>query len=302
MSKTILVTGSNGLLGQKLTDLLSGKVLPYHLLASSRGPDRYPSQRGYQYIDLDITNPVRVAEVVNTYRPDYIINTAAMTNVDACEADQAGCTRLNVDAVSTLVDLCEKHGSHLIHLSTDFVFDGKNGPYREEDPIAPLSHYGQSKADAEKLIMESECKWTILRTILVYGVVADMSRSNIVLWAKSTLEKGQTISAVHDQWRMPTLAEDLAMACLLAIDKNQNGLFHISGSSMFSIYELVGEIADFWGLDKSLINAISSETLAQAAPRPARTGFVLDKARSLLGYEPTSFRDGLALVDRQLRQ
>src|SRR5690606_32955540 len=110
MSKTILVTGSNGLLGQKLTDLLSGNALPYHLLASSRGPDRYPLQKGYQYIDLDITNPVRVAEVVNTYRPDYIINTAAMTNVDACEADQAGCTRLNVDAVSTLVDLCEKHG------------------------------------------------------------------------------------------------------------------------------------------------------------------------------------------------
>lgn len=302
MTKTILVTGSNGLLGQKLTAMLAAEASRYSLLASSRGPDRYPHQQGYQYIELDITDPVSVAGVMQKYRPEYVINTAAMTNVDACEADQTGCTLLNVDAVSTLVGLCEKYGSHLIHLSTDFVFDGNDGPYKEEDPIAPLSYYGHSKAASEKIIMESSCTWTILRTILVYGVVADMSRSNIVLWAKSKLEKGELLSAVDDQWRMPTLVEDLATACLLAIEKNQTGLFHISGSDFFSIHELIGEVADFWNLDKSLIKTISSKTLAQAARRPARTGFILDKAQTLLNYEPTPFKEGLALVDKQLRQ
>jgi len=163
-----------------------------------------------------------------------------------------------------------------------------------------LSLYGRSKLDAERLIQGSSCKWTILRTILVYGVVADMSRSNIVLWAKSALEKGQPLNVVNDQWRMPTLAEDLAHACLLAAVKGAEGVFHISGADFFAINELVEAVADYWKLDKSLINEIGSATLSQAAPRPRRTGFILDKARTVLGYAPRNFAEGLALVDRQL--
>lgn len=287
-------------MGQKLTDQLIPHQNIYELIASSKGVNRHPVKEGYEYIQLDITDSTQLTEAVQQHRPDFIINTAAMTNVDACENDQMGCTRLNIDAVSTLVSLCETYGCHLIHLSTDFVFDGQNGPYSEEDEVNPLSYYGKSKVEAEKIIQQSTCQWSILRTILVYGVVADMSRSNIVLWAKSTLEKGGTISAVTDQWRMPTLAEDLAASCIAVIEKKATGIFHISGKDFFSIYELIEEIADFWKLDKNLIRATDSSSLGQAAPRPARTGFILDKAYTQLDYNPKSFREGLALVDKQI--
>ena len=298
--KKILVTGSNGLLGQKLTDLaLTDNTI--NLIATSRGENRHPVKSGYQYVNLDILNKHQLRETVANYQPDTIINTAAMTNVDACENDPEGCRKLNVDAVASLVELCEANNIHLIHLSTDFIFDGQAGPYAEDAEPHPLSFYGQSKLDAEKIVAQATCKWTILRTILVYGVVADMSRSNIVLWAKGALEKGQPLNVVNDQWRMPTLAEDLAQACLLAAAQEAEGVFHISGEDFFAIHELVAAVADFWGLDRSLIREISSATLSQAAPRPARTGFILDKARSVLGYRPHSFQAGLARVDQQLQ-
>jgi len=297
----ILVTGSNGLLGQKITDLaLADKTI--ELIATSRGENRHPIKSGYRYVDVDILDKQKLRETIAEYRPDVVINTAAMTNVDACENDPEGCRKLNVEAVETLIELCESDDIHLIHLSTDFIFDGAAGPYAEDAEPHPLSRYGHSKWDAEKRIEQSTCKWAILRTILVYGVVADMSRSNIVLWAKGALEKGQPLNVVNDQWRMPTLAEDLAEACLLAAAQKAEGIFHISGEDFFAIHELVGAVADFWGLDKSLIREISSSTLSQAAPRPARTGFILDKARKVLGYQPHSFREGLAWVDRQLQK
>lgn len=298
-AKKILVTGSNGLLGQKLTELaLTDERVT--LIATSRGANRYPVEDGYTYIDLDILDSNQLRTVVAEYRPHTIVNTAAMTNVDACEDDPEGCRKLNIEAVATLVSLCEEFDIHLIHLSTDFIFDGKEGPYAEDAQPNPLSLYGQSKLDAEEIIRHATCKWAILRTILVYGVVADMSRSNIVLWAKGALEKGQPLNVVDDQWRMPTLAEDLAQACILAAIAGAEGVFHISGKDMFAIHELVAAVADFWELDKSLIRKVSSTTLSQAAPRPARTGFVLDKARQVLGYQPHSFMEGLAIVDRQL--
>ncbi len=301
LTKKILVTGSNGLLGQKLTDLaLADERIA--LVATSRGENRHPAEDGYTYLDLDIVDRDQLRSIITEQRPQAIINTAAMTNVDACEHDPEGCRKLNVEAVGTLIGLCEEFGIHLIHLSTDFIFDGKNGPYAEHDAPNPLSLYGQSKLDAEQLIQQSNCKWAILRTILVYGLVADMSRSNIVLWAKGALEKGQPLNVVNDQWRMPTLAEDLADACMLAAITGAEGIFHISGKDLFAIHELVAAVADFWQLDKSLIRQVSSTTLSQAAPRPARTGFVLDKARHVLGYNPHSFTEGLALVDQQLRK
>lgn len=298
--KRILVTGSNGLLGQKLTDLcLSDPEI--ELIASSKGPNRHPVKAGYSYEDMDILDSGQIERVVEKYLPDTIINTAAMTNVDACENDQQNCYALNVEAVKSLITSCERHDIQLIHLSTDFIFDGENGPYREEDNPNPLSYYGQTKLDAEELLKNSSCRWVILRTIIVYGIVNDMSRSNIVLWAKSALEKGNPINVVDDQWRMPTLAEDLASCCLLAAKKNAEGVFNASGKDMLSIIELVRKVAEYWGLDQSLIKPISADSLNQTAKRPKRTGFVLEKSEQQLGYHPRSFEQGLAFIDAQLQ-
>ena len=299
--KTILVTGSNGLLGQKITSsVLSGRA--FNLIATSKGPNRFPTDQGYQYAEMDILNPAQVREVVKKYRPDSIIHTAALTNVDKCEEDKDLAYRLNIEAVKTLVEICNEFNIQLVHLSTDFVFDGAAGPYDELAATSPLSYYGKTKVEGEDAVKEAKGKWAILRTIIVYGIVHDRSRSNIVLWAKESLESGKAISVVNDQWRTPTLAEDLAECCLLAVEKDAQGIYNASGNEMMSIAELVYKVADYWNLDKSLITEVSSASLNQAAKRPVRTGFILDKAIKDLGYAPHRFADGLALLNSQLQE
>lgn len=298
--KSILVTGSNGLLGQKITERLL-ETNQFNLIATSKGANRFPVKEGYIYAEMDILDPENVKNVVEKFQPDAIIHTAALTNVDTCELEKELARELNVRAVKTLVSLCEMHNIQLVHLSTDFIFDGAHGPYDEVAAPNPLSYYGITKLEAEEVIKNSTCRWAILRTILVYGILKDMSRSNIVLWAKGALEKGEPIKVVNDQWRMPTLAEDLADCCLLAVAKDARGVYNASGKDMMSVSELVERVADFWHLDKSLITQISSEDLKQTAKRPVRTGFILDKTISDLGYKPRSFEEGLAIVDEQLK-
>lgn len=310
MPKTILITGSNGLLGQKLIyNLLdrNRKGAGWNIVATSKGENRLREKAGYTYVSLDITNRDEVFAVVNKYLPDVLINTAAMTNVDACESDRAGAKALNVDAVKYLIEACDDAAdrdpiinTHFIHLSTDFVFDGEKGPYKEEDKPNPLSYYAETKLEAEKLLEKSVLQWAILRTIIVYGIVDGMSRSNIVLWAKEALEKKQKINVVDDQFRSPTLAEDLAEACVLCAEKKATGIFHVSGKDQMSILELVYRVADFWKLDKSVITPSKSETIKQPAKRPPRTGFIIEKAKRELGYNPHSFEEGLAVLDKQL--
>jgi dTDP-4-dehydrorhamnose reductase len=233
--------------------------------------------------------------------PEVVIHTAAMTNVDACELDPAACQLQNVTATEHVVQAAKRHGCHFIHLSTDFIFDGENGPYREEDVPAPLSIYGQSKLDAEQLVMNAGlAKWAIGRTIIVYGIAEGLSRSNVVLWAKSALEKGQPIKVVDDQWRMPTLAEDLADGCIRIAKRGATGIFNLSGPDGMSILELVQRVGAFFHLDTSVVTPVKSDSLGQPARRPPCTGFVLDKARRELGYAPRGFEEGLAVLKDQL--
>ena len=302
--KKILITGSNGLLGQKLVyKLLERKDVK--LIATSKGVNRLIKKGGYTFSSLDITNKKEVGAIFKEFMPDVVINTAAMTNVDACESQKEEAYALNVTAVKNMVDTIQDKipNCHFIHLSTDFIFDGEKGSaYTEEDKPNPLSYYAISKYEGEKIIQASKIKWTIARTIIVYGIVDNMSRSNVVLWAKDALSKGQKINVVDDQFRAPTLAEDLADGCILIADKAAKGIFNISGKNIMSVLELVYAVADFWKLDKSLVTIIKSTTLNQAAKRPPRTGFILDKSKKILGYTPHSFAEGLAILDKQLKK
>lgn len=299
--KTIVVTGSNGLLGQKLVYKLRNRA-DVKLIATAKGANRVREQEGYIYESMNITDEVEVFNVVKKYNPDTIINTAAMTNVDPCETERELCWKMNVDSVKILVSACNKFNCHLVHLSTDFIFDGeKGGLYNEEDIPNPLSYYGHSKLEAEKVVQSGNIKWAIIRTILVYGIVDDMSRSNIVLWAKGALESGKKLNVVDDQYRAPTLAEDLAQGCILAALKEAEGIFNISGKDYMSILEIVQRVADVYNLDKSLINVVSSSTLSQPAKRPPRTGFDLTKSRKILGYEPHTFEEGIAILTQQIK-
>ncbi len=295
----VLITGSNGLLGQKLVHKLRNDNAVM-LIATSKGVNRVSEQEGYKYLSLDITNKQEVEQVILEEKPEVVINTAAMTNVDLCEAEQKKCDALNVDAVRYLADACQQIAAHLVHISTDFIFDGENGPYKEEDEPNPLSYYGLSKLKSEQLLQAHVVKWTVLRTIIVFGVGENLSKGNIVLWAKGALEKGESLNIIDDQFRAPTLAEDLADACILAAKKKAYGIFNASGKNIMSIYEIVERIAKHYGNSTENLNKISTATLNQKAGRPPKTGFILDKAKKVLGYNPHSFEECLTIIDEQL--
>jgi dTDP-4-dehydrorhamnose reductase len=304
----ILITGSNGLLGQKLVYKLRNKT-GINLIATARGENRLVRQDGYVYDSLDITDKNNVESVFTKHLPDVIINTAAMTNVDACETDKEACWLMNTTSVAYQVAVLEglqnanvNYHPQFIHLSTDFIFDGTHGPLDENEKPNPLSYYAESKLAAEKIVQASHLHWAIARTVLVFGIVDNMSRSNIVLWVKSNLEQGKVINVVDDQFRTPTLAEDLADGCILIAEKKAKGIYNISGKDFYSILELATVVADYYGLDKSLIKPSKSADIKQPAKRPPITGFIITKAINDLGYNPHSFTEGIELLEEQIKE
>jgi dTDP-4-dehydrorhamnose reductase len=293
----VLFTGSNGLLGQKIA--VATANYPQHtFLATSRGANRTQAMGTASYAAMDITNAEDVSAVVGAFEPDVIIHGAAMTHVDECELHPEQATLMNVEGTRNIANAANEVGAHVVHISTDFIFDGKDGPYKEDAKAQPLSHYGWTKLEAEEIIQELP-SWSILRTVLVIGMAEDLSRSNIVLWAKGALEKGQPINVVDDQFRTPTLAEDLAQGALLAADQCAQGVFNISGPDFMSIYELVGQVAAHFGLSMESVTRTDSTTLNQPAKRPPRTGFDISKARAELGYKPHTFQEALEIIANQ---
>lgn len=296
----ILVTGANGLLGQKLVKLLSEDE-SIQFLATGTGPLRLKNPQ-IPYSCMDITNKEEVERVINEFKPTALIHPAAMTHVDQCETNPELCWKTNVDAVRYIAECCEKNNIFLVHLSTDFIFDGEAGPYSEDAEPNPLSVYGRSKAASEEIVKNMKTPYAILRTVLVYGYTEGLSRSNIVLWARNALKEGRELRVVNDQWRTPILAEDLAWACLQTVKQRATGIFHVSGAETYGIHEMVRKIAEFYGIENPPIREVSSEELGQPAKRPPRTGFIIDKARRVLNFKPRTLLEGLELIETQIRE
>ncbi|SEF78322.1 SDR family oxidoreductase [Algoriphagus boritolerans] len=294
----ILITGANGLLGQKLVKQLADEG-KFEVIATGKGPCRLIGD-GFTYQSLDITNEAEVNEVISKIAPETIIHSAAMTNVDECELNQEACKKVNVNATEYLVQAAEKVQSHFIFVSTDFIFSGENGPYDEEAEAAPVNFYGETKLIGENLVKNSKTSWAIARTVLVYGIANDLSRSNIILWVKNSLEAGKEIQVVDDQVRTPTLAEDLAAGCILMAAQKAEGIFNISGSDVLTPYQMAMMTADFFELNKDLIKKTDSIRFTQPAKRPLKTGFSIEKARKQLGFEPKTFKEGIGILSKQI--
>lgn len=295
----ILLTGSNGLLGQKLVARLHQEP-GVELVATSRGPNKlaayFPAVR---FVPLDVSDAAQVRKVLVHEQPTHVIHTAAMTNADECELHRAACWQHNVSAVQHLAATCAALDIHLTHLSTDFVFSGEAGPLAEDAVPAPVNFYGESKLAAEQVVQASSGRWAIARTVLVYGVAHNYGRTNLVLWVRDSLRAGKSIKVVVDQWRTPTLAEDLAEGCWLLAQHAAQGLYHLSGDEFLTPHDLALRVATQFELDTTLIERVDASTFSQPARRPARTGFLIEKARRELGYQPHSLADGIALVSRQ---
>lgn len=294
----ILITGANGLLGQKLVFLLS-KQKDAEIIATGRGAARIDFS-DVRYIDLDLVERDKVINAILKETPTHIIHAAAMTQVDLCETEKNTCWENNVIASQNLIEAAAEVGAYFQYISTDFIFDGTGGPYKEGDKPTPINYYGKSKLEAEHLLANSGLTFSIVRTVLVYGLGQDLSRSNIVLWVKKKLENGEKIRVVNDQWRSPTLVEDLAIACKLILEDNKVGIFHISGDEYLTPYDIAIKTADIFGLDKNLISTTNATEFKEVARRPLKTGFNNSKAKSTLGFKPTSLEQGIALIKEQL--
>lgn len=296
----ILITGSNGLLGQKLVKRCIKHSISF--AATSKGLNRNSNCPESLYYSVNLENHVEIVDLINEVHPDAIIHTAAITNVDYCEDHPEECHRVNVESVRTLFEIARKQNIHFQLLSTDFVFNGEKGNYSEIDEVNPLSIYAKSKVDAEHILLNSDYdNWSIARTIIVYGTGENLSRSNMILWALSALPEGQQMNLVNDQFRAPTWADDLAYGCVEIVLRKEKGIFHLAGPETLSVSEIVRRIAKHIRADISLINEISSSTLNQAARRPPKTGFDLSKANAKLNYHPKTLEATIDILLEELK-
>lgn len=298
----ILVTGSTGLLGHKLVARIAAEQR-FTCIATVRNfPEVKASPANVRYEKMDLLNPEEIRKEMGKHKPEVIIHTAAMTQADECERQQDLCHRVNVEAVEILSEICLNMNIHLIHLSTDFVFDGKKGPYHEEDEPNPVNYYGESKLKSEKIIQNILPSATIIRTILVYGINPFMSRSNFLLWVKTSLEKQEKIRVVDDQIRNPAYVDDLAQGCISAALLKKAGIFHLGGREFLTPYRFATLIADYYGLDESLILPVNADSFSQPAERPLKTGLIIRKAEKELGYDPLYIRNGLDLITDEMKK
>ncbi len=296
--KRILITGANGLLGQKLAELFSRET-GYELLLTSKHPDPVFIHEQVDYSPLDITAKRDVRSLALSFNPDVIINTAAHTGVDSCEVHRELSWKVNVTGVENLIDAAKRIRAKIIQISTDYVFDGANGPYDETARPNPLNYYGKTKLASENALRISELPYIIVRTIVLYGT-GQQVRRNFALWLLGCLQEKKPVMVAEDQVGSPTLVDDLAYGIIKLVERNREGIYHISGSELISRYDFAVKLANVFGLDKSSLTPVKTARLNQVAARPLKSGFITLKTEAELGLRTMNAEQGLQTLKSQL--
>lgn len=288
----ILITGANGFLGYYLAKQLLAKN--FSVIATGKGKCRLPftHDRDFQYLSMDFTDPFAVHDVFENIKPDVVVHAGAMSKPDECETNQMLAYLVNVEGTVQLLINSTDLKCFFIFVSTDFVFDGERGMYSENDQPRPVNYYGRTKLEAEEAVKEYDFDWAIARTVLVYGK-NHSGHANILKTVKEKLEKGEAYNVVDDQVRTPTYVEDLATGIVSIIEKRATGIFHLSGKDILTPYQMAIKTAEHLGPNRSLIKRVTAASFSQPAKRPLKTGFIIEKAKKELGYEPLSFDEGL---------
>ncbi len=287
----VLLTGANGFLAHYLIEQLVAKKIT--LIATAK--DAYKGGIKNEFLHfakMDFTNTEEVEDVCTKYSPTHILHAGAISKPDDCENNKPLAHKINVEGTKILLTAAEQHKCNFLLVSTDFVFDGQIGMYKEEDERKAVNYYGQTKIEAENLVLNYPFDWSIVRTVLVYGKTLS-GRNNILTLVKEKLEKGEEYNVFSDQVRTPTYVEDLANAIVVILEKNAKGIYHISGETIVTPYQMAIATAEYLSLNKSLIKEVTAQTFSQPALRPAKTGFNISKAKNDLGFMPISFEEGL---------
>jgi dTDP-4-dehydrorhamnose reductase len=291
----VLITGANGMLGERCTLQLS-RV--HDVIASDLGNQLlYPSCVNYR--QLDITDKKAVIGFMEQLRPQVLLNCAAFTHVDDAERRQNLAYKGNVQGVANIIEAVLPFGTHVIQISTDYVFDGSAGPYKETDKITPINYYGETKYMSEQLLIESGITNTIIRTNVLFGS-SNAVHASFVHWVISKLQNREKISVVNDQYGNPTWVNGLAEVIKLIIERKVYGIYHYGGADYVNRFELALETASVFNLDPTLIRPTTTRALAQIAPRPFRSGLKCDKIIKELGITLYRIKDALTLMKGQL--
>lgn len=288
----VLIIGANGFVGRRILNTLSGKD-GYMVTACSFHPDICPDE-SYRYIQADINDFPAVKKLFDMVSPEVVINCSALSVPDYCEKHPDEADAINMNAVAHLACCCEEAGSRFIHLSTDFVFDGKEDKlYTETDIPAPVNYYGLSKYKGELAVARECSNYAIVRVVVVYGKSLPGQHGNILQLVKNRLEAGQEIRVVSDQYRTPTYVGDVVDGVERLIRHNASGIWHICGKEYVSIADMAYRVADYFKLDRSLIRPVSTKEMNETTLRPQYSGLSIEKAQNELGYSPHSLTEGM---------
>ncbi|MBL7046590.1 MAG: dTDP-4-dehydrorhamnose reductase [Candidatus Marinimicrobia bacterium] len=278
MSKRILITGAFGQLGEAVIRELQPH---FDLLATDIQIVKTKSFL-YQVKHLDITSRPGVMKIVKNFNPEIIINMAAYIDVDGCETNREIAWNVNVRGVEYLLEAIRRKKTRIIHISSDYIFNGENGPYKEKDIPNPINYYGKTKLASENAIRGSANPWVILRTNVLYGS-STRSRASFVNWVVTSLRQGKEITVVDDQIGNPTWTGGLAEAIKMAILLNVRGIFNYGGAEFLSRFQFAQKIANVFECDKSSVVPVSTDDLNQIAQRPLKSGLITNKIEDILG-------------------
>jgi dTDP-4-dehydrorhamnose reductase len=287
--KRVLVTGASGLLGSKIVE-------------SARNYTVYPTHQAHPHfqnsIKMDVTDEREVKQVLDRVKPNIVIHTAAETNVERCESDRNHAWKTNADGTRILAEACNKMNATMTYISTDYVFDGEKGRYREEAQPNPVNYYGQTKLTGEEHVKELCERYATLRTSVLYGT--HPTKLNFATWTVTSLLEKKPLMIVEDHFNSPTLADNLARAAWEMVEKELWGVYHVAGTERISRYDFALKMAEVFNLDVSLVKPIRmSELKTWTAKRPKDSSLRVDKIQSKIDVELLDVTRGLLEMKRE---
>jgi len=291
----LLITGGSGLYGSKLAQTALAKEIDVF------SADIQNLSPFGDFVKLDITNKEAVEEAFEAIAPDVVVHAASLTDVDKCELNKELAWKINVDGTRNILRSCNKTGSFLVYVSTDYVFSGEKGCYVESDTANPINYYGITKLAAEEIVQTRD-EYLIARPSVIYGSRPAAGKVNFALWLIETLRKGEKVKIVTDQWNTPTLNTNLAEMTLEAIERKLTGVYHLCGASRVSRFEFAQKIAEAFGLDKALIEAACSSQFSWPAKRPQDSSLDTLKAQRTFNCKPLKIIDSLEQLKHEMLQ
>jgi dTDP-4-dehydrorhamnose reductase len=282
----ILITGASGLLGTKLCQIALRKNHEVYAVYGQHAP-LYGTP-----VELNILDPKAQQQTLNKIKPDAIVHAAALTDVDKCELEKELAWKTNVEATTNLARHCKERDVFLVYVSTDYVFDGENGMYKETDKPAPINHYGLTKLKGEEAVqaLDNHC---IARGSVIYGSTPATGKTNFALWLLDKLSRKEEVKIVTDQWNSPTLNVNMAEMIIETLEKRNKGTFHLAGATRLSRYEFAENLAKTFNLDPKYITPVKSKHIKWVAKRPKDSSLNVNKAEQTLMNKPLRIHDAL---------